>query len=56
MTAQEAAEYSGYDIQHARLLARQSKIGAVRKALGLSTIDSRNIEFERRTGCRSVEG
>ena len=31
MTTQEAAEYSGYDVQYVRRLARQSKIGAVKK-------------------------
>ena len=31
MTTQEAAEHSGYDIEHVRRLARQSKIGAVKK-------------------------
>ena len=31
MTTQEAAEYSGYDIQYVRRLARQGKIGAVKK-------------------------
>ncbi len=31
MTTQEAAEYSGYDIEHVRRLARQGKIGAVKK-------------------------
>jgi excisionase family DNA binding protein len=31
MTTQEAAEYSGYDIQYVRRLARQSRIGAVKK-------------------------
>ena len=31
MTTQEAAEHSGYDIKHVRRLARQGKIGAVKK-------------------------
>jgi excisionase family DNA binding protein len=31
MTTQEAAEHSGYDIEHVRRLARQGKIGAVKK-------------------------
>ncbi len=31
MTTQEAAEYSGYDMQHVRRLARQGNIGAVKK-------------------------
>jgi excisionase family DNA binding protein len=31
MTTQEAAEYSGYDIQYVRRLARKGKIGAVKK-------------------------
>lgn len=31
MTTQEAAEYSGYDVEHVRRLARQGKIGAVKK-------------------------
>jgi len=31
ITTQEAAEYSGYDIEHVRRLARQGKIGAVKK-------------------------
>ena len=31
MTTQEAAEYSGYDIEHVRRLARQGKIGAEKK-------------------------
>lgn len=31
MTTQEAAEYSGYDVEHIRRLARQGKIGAVKK-------------------------
>jgi excisionase family DNA binding protein len=31
MTTQEAAEYSGYDVQYVRRLARQGKIGAVKK-------------------------
>lgn len=32
MTTQEAAEYSGYDVQYVRRLARQGKIGTVKKA------------------------
>ena len=31
MTTQEAAEYSGYDVQYVRRLARKGKIGAVKK-------------------------
>lgn len=31
MTTQEAAEYSGYDVEHVRRLARQGRIGAVKK-------------------------
>ena len=31
MTTQEAAEYSRYDIEHVRRLARQGKIGAAKK-------------------------
>jgi excisionase family DNA binding protein len=31
MTTQEAAERSGYDIEHVRRLARQGKIGEVKK-------------------------
>jgi len=31
MTTQEAAEHPGYDVQYVRRLARQGKIGAVKK-------------------------
>ena len=31
MTTQEVAEYSGYDVEHVRRLARQGKMGAVKK-------------------------
>jgi len=31
MTTEEAAQISGYDIQHVRRLARQGKIGAAKK-------------------------
>jgi hypothetical protein len=31
MTAQEAATFSGYDIQHVRRLAREGKIGTVKQ-------------------------
>ena len=34
MTTQEAAEHSGYDVQYLRRLARQGKIGAVKKGRG----------------------
>jgi excisionase family DNA binding protein len=31
MTTQEAATFSGYDIQHVRRLAREGKIGAIKR-------------------------
>ena len=31
MTTEEAAKYSGYDVEHVRRLARQGKIGAVKR-------------------------